>query len=128
MVLWNEAALARPLIEGYPRGPVNLPMWGGFNGEACAPMAVHDRERHTWVDASMRLGLHWFGHKMDAHWERRLLSGNWSRGAVRGFRTPRAMGDLAARCEVCRNASSALSACAAICLCTIVCSLSSTLA
>ena len=107
MVLWNQAALTRPLILGYPHGPVNLPMWGGFNGDACRKgTIVHDCHRHDWFDASMRLGLHWFAHKMEFNWERRMLSGNWTRGGVRGYRSFRAMGELAARCEVCRNASS----------------------
>jgi hypothetical protein len=108
MVLWNEAALTRPLVLGYPHGPVNLPMWGGFNGDACrkgSPI-VPECHRHDWVDASMRLGLHWFAHKMEYNWERRMLSGNWTKGAVRGYRSARAMGELAARCEMCRNASS----------------------
>lgn len=69
MVLWNEAALTRHLVVGYPSGPVKLPMWGSFNGAACPGMIVDDCHRHDWVDLSMRLGLHWFAHKMEFTWE-----------------------------------------------------------
>ena len=98
MVVWNEFAVELKatgggIVEGYPYGPTNLPMWGSFCGTRSGVVA------HA---ANSGSSATWFGHKMLPNWERRILGGNYSRGSVKGFRMPAAMASLAETCTRCR--------------------------
>ena len=60
------------VVTGYPLGPVNWPMYGGFtyrHPKYCAGPC-----RPAWFNQSK--GSFWFGHKMPPHWMRELSMGD----------------------------------------------------
>ena len=98
MLSWNEeawklmAASGHPIVTGYPRGPVNLPMWGRLSDttSACprhpdpapAAQSAYCRARAcrvAWINAT--LGYYWFAHKIQQWWHRfnaeKLGPGGW---------------------------------------------------
>lgn len=88
MLLWNWAAISwrhsrghggRPIsiVTGYPRGPVNFPMWAKLPsalGTMCPPHLAPDGVRpcnsqcgYEWLNHTAP-GAYWFGHKLPRSW------------------------------------------------------------
>lgn len=78
MLVWNELALDRRVISGFPVGPVNLPPWGDLGSAACQAGSPHrtptaadgvlgySQCKHWWLNATR--GYYWMGHKIPAMW------------------------------------------------------------
>ena len=79
MAFWNAQLLERPVVTGYPHGPVNLPMWGRLASVPSPWCRMHadpmnrsascsHQCRYEWINAT--LGHYWFAHKLQRWWTR----------------------------------------------------------
>lgn len=116
MLLWNWAAASwhrqqHGVVTGYPRGPVNFPMWAKLpdSGKGLCPMHPSpDGQRpcgsqcaYHWLNSS-GLGAYWFGHKLPRSWLNMLrLHACFPQAAVtaRGTEMLERVGSGKLRCE-----------------------------